>query len=151
MRSAKPAFLRAVLQLAKVISSPNWPSVAGASMATTFFPALIKRMTSTIKVLEPMAPNGQLWMHAPHWMHFFSSITQIPYSSYVMASTGHTFLQGRSKWAMALYGHACAHLPHSRHFSGSIWALLSPMEIAPKGQEFWHAFPIHLRQLSVTV
>ena len=33
-------------------------------------------------------------MQAPHWMHFFSSITQIPCSSYVIASTGQTLFAG---------------------------------------------------------
>ena len=79
--SAKPIFLRAVLQLAMVISGPNCPSTDGATMATTRFPARIRLMTSTRKVLELMAPKGQLWMHMPHWMHFFSSMTQMPYSS----------------------------------------------------------------------
>ena len=79
--SAKPIFFKAVLQLAMVMSGPNWPSTAGAIIATTLFPARIKLITSTMKVLEPMAPKGQLWMHIPHWIHLFSSMTQMPYSS----------------------------------------------------------------------
>ena len=79
--SAKPVFFRAVRQLAMVISGPNWPSVAGATMATTFLPAWIRLITSIIKVLESMAPKGQLCTQLPHSMHFFSSISQMPYSS----------------------------------------------------------------------
>ena len=81
-------------QLAMVMSGPNCPSVAGASIAYTCFPALIALITSTIQVLEPMAPNGQLWMHLPQRIHFSSSITEMPYSSYEMASTGQLNLHG---------------------------------------------------------
>ena len=108
-------------------------------------------MTWTINTLEVMAPKGQLLTQAPHWMHFFSSIWQIPVSrSMVMASTGHARRQGRISSAMALYGHAWAHFPHSLHLSGSIWARSRPMEMAPKLHAFWQALPIHFWQLSVT-
>ena len=67
--SLKPSFLHAVRMLLIVIVSPNCPSTAGATMATTFFPSTIAFITSTISVLEPIAPNGQAWIHCPHWIH----------------------------------------------------------------------------------
>ena len=102
--SWKPIFLRAVLQLARVISAPNCPMVAGANMAYTRFPACIALMISTINVLEPMAPNGHLWIHAPHLIHFSSFITAIPtpLSDTDMAFTGQLFIHGLISSAMAL-------------------------------------------------
>ena len=75
-------------------------------MATTFLPALIASITCTTYTLEEIAPNGQLLTQAPHWIHFFSSIWQIPVSgSIVIASTGHARRHGRISSAIALYGH----------------------------------------------
>jgi len=54
-------------------------------------------MTSTINVLDPIAPNGQLWIHFPQRIHLESSITEIPYSLYVIALTGHANLHGLFK------------------------------------------------------
>src|SRR5699024_9319758 len=92
--SVKPSSFIAFLQLAIVMSGPNCPSVAGASIAYTCFPDLIALITSTIHVLEPIAPNGQLWIHFPQRIHFSSSITEMPYSSYEIASTGQLNLHG---------------------------------------------------------
>ena len=118
--SLKPNFLQAVRILLIVIVSPNCPSTAGATMATTFFPSTIAFITSTISVLEPIAPNGQAWIHCPHWIHLFSSISQIPFSSIVIALAGQIFLHGLIRSAIALYGQALAHMPHSLHLSGSM-------------------------------
>ena len=107
--SSNPIFLHAVLMLSIVISTPNEPSIAGATIATTLLPALISFITSTISVLEPIAPNGQACIHCPHFIHLLSSISQIPFSSMVIAPTGHIFLHGLIRSAIALYGQALAH------------------------------------------
>ena len=52
------------------------------------FSDLIASITSTMYVFDPIAPNGQLWIHLPHLIHLLSSITEMPYSLYVMAFTG---------------------------------------------------------------
>ncbi len=49
-----------------------------------------------------------------------------------MASTGHENLHGRFKCAIALYGHACAHFPHSLHLDASMCERCLPGVIAPK-------------------
>ena len=118
--SANPIFLQAVRILDIVISLPNCPSIAGANIATTFLPASISFIIATMSVFEPIAPNGHLWIHCPQRIHFSSSITQMPFSSMVIALTGQTFLHGRIKSAIALYGQFFAHMPHSLHLSGSI-------------------------------
>ena len=118
--SLKPNFLQAVRILLIVIVSPNCPSTAGATMATTFFPSTIAFITSTISVLEPIAPNGQACMQCPHLIHLLSSISQIPFSSIVIALAGQIFLHGLIRSAIALYGQALAHMPHSLHLSGSM-------------------------------
>ena len=107
--SENPTFLQAVLILSIVISAPNEPSIAGATIATTFLPDVIALITSTISVLEPIAPNGQACMQCPHLIHLLSSISHIPFSSIVIAPTGQIFLQGLIKSAIALYGQALAH------------------------------------------
>ena len=45
--SANPSFFRALRMAAMLASFPNWPSVAGAHMATTRLPARMARITST--------------------------------------------------------------------------------------------------------
>ena len=103
------------------MSGPNCPSAAGAHIAYTFlFSSFNALTTSTINVFDPIAPNGHLWIHLPQRIHFFSSITEIPCSSYVIAFTGQENLHGLFKCAIALYGQACAHFPHSLHFDASI-------------------------------
>ena len=95
--SSKPAFFSAMRQESGVMSGPNCPSTAGATMATTLFPARIIWITSTRKVFAPRAPKGQAWMQWPHWMHLLSSIMQSPVvSSIVIAFAGQACLQGRT-------------------------------------------------------
>ena len=118
--SLNPIFFKASRILVMEISLPNCPSVAGATIAYTGLPANISLIMSTTKVLDPIAPNGQLWIQCPHWIHFSSSITQMPFSSKDIASTGHALLHGRIRSAMALYGHALEQSPHSLHWLGSM-------------------------------
>ena len=100
--SENPSFLHAVLILDIDISAPNCPSTAGANMAITFLPSRMSLITETISDLEPIAPNGHLWMHLPQRIHFSSSITHIPFSSISIAPTGHASLHGLIRSAMAL-------------------------------------------------
>ena len=51
-----------------------------------------------------------------------------------IASTGQERTQGRRASAMALYGQACAHMPHSRHLSGLMIAPWWVLVIAPNRQ-----------------
>ena len=143
MNPLNPSLVIAFFQLFIVMFGPNCPSVAGAAIAYTFlFGSNNALITLTIYVFEPIAPNGQLWIHLPHLIHFSSSITEIPYSLYVIALTGQENLHGLFKCAIALYGHACAHLPHSLHFCGSICERWRPASIAPNLHALMQAFPI---------
>ena len=97
-----PTSCIAFFQLPIVMFAPNCPSVAGAAITYTFLSDFKALMTSTIDVLDPIAPNGQLWIHFPQRIHLESSITEIPYSLYVIALTGHANLHGLFKCAIAL-------------------------------------------------
>ena len=90
-------------------------------------------------------------MQAPQLMQRLSSMVASPVSGWIlMASTGQLLRQGRIRSAMALYGHAWAHLPHSLHLAGSMCARSRPISMASKRHDCWQAFPIHFWQLSVT-
>ena len=71
--------------------------------------------------------------------------------SMVMASTGQARTQGRRVSEIALYGQACAQRPHSRHFSGSMYAPRPVTLTAPKGQASTHLRATQRWQLLVTV
>ena len=59
--SSKPSSMMAFRRLAMVISSPNCPSSAGATMATTLLLERMALITSTTKVIVPIAPNGKCY------------------------------------------------------------------------------------------
>ena len=118
MISVKPISLKAPYTCS--IDVLNCPRIDGAMMATIFSPFLIRCNTSNVCEISKIAPNGQAWIHCPHWIHLFSSISQMPFSSIVIALAGQIFLHGLMRSAIALYGQALAHMPHSLHLSGSM-------------------------------
>ena len=147
--SLKPHFNKPVLICPGV--SLNWPTTAGANIATTFLPSFILDKMSTIWLFSWIAPNGHLARHFAQDIHFSSKlIFAWPDSSFLIASTGQAFSQGTTILVIALYGHAWMHMPQFLHFVGSIFDLPFSTVIAPNLQEPWHGLATQPWQRSVT-
>ena len=149
-QSLKPRALIASFNWGTV-TSPNWPSIAGAIIAYTLSLVLIELITLVIIDASPIAPKGQATTHWPQLMHFASSIIAKSFSSIWTASTGQVTLQGLSISTIAWYGQALRHWPHFLHLDLSMYAPWGVFVIAPNLQALIHFCARQLWQLLVTV